>query len=657
MAPKTRYAFPAGFLLLSMVAISVYWPAIKCGLLSDDWGLAYSYPFSFILRSFRGHWWGGGEGTFYRPLSRVFLWSEGRVFGYGGLWQHLVSMTLFFGTAFAVARTARRFWGDTAGIVCAAAILLNPLNSETVSWISSQTDLLAGLFMTFSFIVVLRAPGELKTLHLAASGGFAILAYLSKDSSSYLGPLFVVYGLGVFLLCGRQAVAKHRRFWVLMGIQLFLWVAYLAARKVLLGSISPVDDNYVPPYGWLWHRMLIMLTILREYVGLLIGWYTEGQTIQRYGPSMLWLALLTAGLLAYVLARRDYIVLAIVLAILATLTPLLLAENPYLYGGAIQGSRRFFYNSNLLIGVLAGLLAARGTAGHGDRPATGSGALLLGFLVLVHFATRTSANAVQWQRAAAERDRFQREVTALIQGATKPVLVIYSLPDHIEEAYIFRSGIGQFIWLHFPSAEFIDDKKLTPQQIDQAATYVKIEYRGEDNPIAEPFTELRKVQQNLQILRQGAAKKEPLSFDFEKKQYPQLRIVQSADIQRIDDKNTPLLIGIIGRDPWISVQWPAGASPVAYSKFKMRFEYLGIEAKPAAPGTEKFQFFWKSPTQGMENLPSLTRDVEVRPGVQEVVFPLSDQIRWLENSSLEWIRVDFGTLYPAKIRIHELTLE
>ncbi len=59
----------------------------------------------------------------------------------------------------------------------------------------------------------------------------------------------------------------------------------------------------------------------------------------------------------------------------------------------------------------------------------------------------------------------------------------------------------------------------------------------------------------------------------------------------------------------------------------------------------------------MQSLPSLTREMEVRPGIQEVVFPLSDQIRWLENPSLEWIRVDLGSFYPAKIRIHQLTLE
>ncbi len=71
----------------------------------------------------------------------------------------------------------------------------------------------------------------------------------------------------------------------------------------------------------------------------------------------------------------------------------------------------------------------------------------------------------------------------------------------------------------------------------------------------------------------------------------------------------------------------------------------------------RLQLCCKCPIQNVRSLLSLTREVEVRPGIQEVVFPLSDQIRWLENSSLEWIRVDFGTLYPAKIRIHELTLE
>src|SRR5262245_19763368 len=59
------------FSLLGLATMSLYWPAIWSGLVSDDWGL--SVPDPDVWKSFLGFWFGGGHGAFYRPLSRLLI--------------------------------------------------------------------------------------------------------------------------------------------------------------------------------------------------------------------------------------------------------------------------------------------------------------------------------------------------------------------------------------------------------------------------------------------------------------------------------------------------------------------------------------------------------------------------------------------------------
>jgi hypothetical protein len=649
-----KHLFWLGFVSLAAITLSIYHPAIQSGLLSDDWGLSYPDPFSEVLASFHGHWFGGGEGTFYRPLSRVLIWLEARVFGYGGTMQHLVSLALFLASAFLVSWKVREFRGDTAALLTAAFILLNPLYSESVSWVSSQTDLLAGLFLVATFFVVLKPLEKLGVGRILLSFVFAVLAYLSKDSSAYLGPLFVVYGVVYVLIYGPRRLVARRGFLVLLGGQLVLWVLYLICRRVFLGSFAPTEE-YVPLHGWFWQRMVILHNVLREYVTLVIGWFSGTQDLREFGPSMLWLFLLAGGFLVFLLLRRQYVVLGLSVGFLTTLIPLFTSQGPYFLDETLEGSRRYFHNANFLAAGFLGCLVPRKTEKENPLSVFSTAAVFVLVLLFAQLASRTVDNAVEWGKAGQLRDEIAEQIEKKVEGVPKAVLVLYDLPDHVQEAYVFRSGVREFLTLNWPDLAWTWVSDLRLDKIDPNAAYFVLKLDKQGRPDVEPYAELDALRKNQQLTASGEAKATPILFDFSNKTFPKIPLFPSDDIHVLDRKDDPLLVEITGRDPHIALEWPEGVSPAIYKTFRIRFEY--VEVPSSAPSEDQFQVLWKAPYDSLASPPLISHEVEVRPGIQEISFALGGNPRWLSNQTLEWFRVDLGTRYRGRMRIHLMAFE
>ncbi len=151
--PLQRY-WPVVLLALCAVA---YLPAWLSFFVKDDLALILSARMNWaaLINS-----WPGG---FFRPSAALLFASEYELFGLRPWPYHLVSFAAHLAFAFCAYRIFARLPSYLPlAPLAAALIVLHPINTETVSWISGQMSLFAAL-------------GILCTLHLLGAGRPAVL--------------------------------------------------------------------------------------------------------------------------------------------------------------------------------------------------------------------------------------------------------------------------------------------------------------------------------------------------------------------------------------------------------------------------------------------------------------------------------------------------
>lgn len=168
-----------------------------------------------------------------RPLS---TWSLRQTADDPGT-AHLVNLGLHLTTGVLVALVGSALAGPLAGAIAAGLVLLHPLNSEAVSYVSARTDLL----MTVG--VLLAVWGALRSWPVMALG--LIIAALSKESGLVALPI----ALAVLWLW-RSAYASTR--WLLRvssvavvllaALTMPTWGPWLSLNPATGGSMLPLSD-------------------------------------------------------------------------------------------------------------------------------------------------------------------------------------------------------------------------------------------------------------------------------------------------------------------------------------------------------------------------------------------------------------------------------
>ena len=101
------------------------------------------------------HFWSEvHEGShYYRPLVSLSFFLDLQLWGLNPLGFHLTNLLAHLATALAVLALARRLSGDTlAAAIAGLAFALHPIHTESVTFISGRTDVLATLFFLLSLL-------------------------------------------------------------------------------------------------------------------------------------------------------------------------------------------------------------------------------------------------------------------------------------------------------------------------------------------------------------------------------------------------------------------------------------------------------------------------------------------------------------------------
>jgi tetratricopeptide (TPR) repeat protein len=195
------------------------------GLLSDFWA-NYQDP-----RRFR---------NYYRPLVTLSyfadytLWGENPA-GYHAtnILLHLANVFLVFGIGCALFRSRQVAW------VAAAVFAVHPVHTESVTWISGRTDLLASVFVLLSLRQYLKVAKQRTLVGISTSTVFFVLALLSKEVAIVLPAALLLHTmlLGPF---DSRILAKFRK---VMLVQVGVAVLYLFFRVYFLEMPLLIETN------------------------------------------------------------------------------------------------------------------------------------------------------------------------------------------------------------------------------------------------------------------------------------------------------------------------------------------------------------------------------------------------------------------------------
>jgi hypothetical protein len=242
--------------LVALTAVAVYAPILHQGFVWDDHRLIESNaglgaPDAWVSAFTTDYWHGadlpgshGGDHRLYRPLLKLLLITEYRLFGVlsAGSW-HAVSLVLHAICGALVFRWLRRRFGDATGGLWAAfagalVFVLHPSRAESVAWVSAASD----LWTTLILLLALEAwdASESAGATTFATLGF-VAALLCKEASIAVP---VVLAADAFWLT--PTAAERRAKWRRLAVPITALVLVFIVR---LGVVPLRDDGALHNVG------------------------------------------------------------------------------------------------------------------------------------------------------------------------------------------------------------------------------------------------------------------------------------------------------------------------------------------------------------------------------------------------------------------------
>lgn len=274
----------------------VYAPALEAPFLFDDLYLLFlapgadRIPFSSWI-------------TGVRPLLQLSYWLNFQTSGQEPYAYHLVNLLLHLGAGVLAYLSARRLFSlaghdDGKSRIGAAAVagifLFHPLQTESVAYVASRSEVLSGLFILAAWTVFLFRPlPAIGTARTVAVLALFVLALASKEHAVVIPALLL---LTDWFLPAEGGLARVRANWKLYAPILLGAVAgTVAIFKLVLGRATSAGFGVkgMTPFDYLFTQFRSITTYLRLYI-LPFGQNADPDVAISHslGDHLSWLALL-----------------------------------------------------------------------------------------------------------------------------------------------------------------------------------------------------------------------------------------------------------------------------------------------------------------------------------------------------------------------------
>jgi hypothetical protein len=418
-----------------MASFVLYQPAIRIGLLSDDYALLmWARRFEVMPRD-----WGQ-----IRPLP-IMVWgliAQATSTAFTPPALHALNIALHGLNAALVGLIATRLTTSGGTALAASAIfLVMPVAVEPVAWGSGVFDV---MLATFGLVLALlaTAPPPVAAGRQALSMLVAAAMIATKETGVVAGPLFLLLHWTRWGRIDRSAAG--------VGVaQVVLAVGYAITRELT---------------GRLDHRLTPRVDV--ETIGRLLGGIARAMIVPLHqdvvGASPLLAAGCAAGVvlaIAWWLIRCRNSPRAVRIAVLAVAGTLLcVAPTIRIFAVTpdLQGTR-YLYLAGAWWSIALGSALTEGLQTRTVRVA----APAIACVVVLGAIAATRAHLRPWVAARHERDRVLLQLISLPLSCRH--VAATAATDNVAGAYVFRNGLNEALATLGRSYEWVDDTRAAPE--------------------------------------------------------------------------------------------------------------------------------------------------------------------------------------------------
>ncbi len=184
---------------------------------------------------------------FYRPLTYLTFYAEGRLHGFNPFLMHLVNIILHSANAFLVYLLARTLFDDRAPALIAGLLFaVHPIHSEAVNFLSGgRNTMLACLFSLMAYLAYHRGIVQRRVLYALLGALFFLAGLFSKESAMMILPFILALEFSADL-------EKRSSSRLISAVRLAPYAAgaicYLVLRWLTLSRLG-IQTSIIPGFG------------------------------------------------------------------------------------------------------------------------------------------------------------------------------------------------------------------------------------------------------------------------------------------------------------------------------------------------------------------------------------------------------------------------
>jgi len=319
------------YAIISLLVVLVYFPTFSGTFILDDHSLVQNNPYIRQLRPITSYFAqedgltdvgdaGSYHTGYYRPLINVTYWLDYKLWGMSApgfrttnLILHVLTCLLLFKVLMSLVNNRK------ACFLATVLFALHPVNTESVSWVTSRNNILVTLFSLSAIYFYIKGWENESMKAQVFSVMCFILAILSKEFGLMVLPMFFLYQR--FLGKDRKNITKEVSWYILFGIILILY--FILRKSVTTSLLTPSEMEAI------WTRVYFFPYLILVNLRLILFPYGLHSFVIDYPDAYFgWEAI--AGFLACILLglfiwreRRERIVSFSLLSFFISIAPIL----------------------------------------------------------------------------------------------------------------------------------------------------------------------------------------------------------------------------------------------------------------------------------------------------------------------------------------------
>jgi len=265
----TRWTVPLGLLAIAFALYEIYRPALGGPFLFDDLYLPFMIP-NFAESPLR--YWVTGV----RPTLQVTYWLNYRMFGLDPYYFHLVNLVLHAAAGYFVWLVACKLLEfvklglpvrNIYAAFAAGVFLLHPLQSESVGYVASRSEVLSGLFFLIAWVAFLyRRDAAIRFSEVALILVFFVFAVTSKEHTAVLPAVLLLTDYFFNPGFTFEGIRKNWRIYAPIIAGAVLGVAVIFKVVLSRSSSAGFGMKDLTPLDYLFTQFRSIVTYLRLFV-------------------------------------------------------------------------------------------------------------------------------------------------------------------------------------------------------------------------------------------------------------------------------------------------------------------------------------------------------------------------------------------------------